>query len=399
MRLTKRIAILGSTGSIGQNALKVLAALGDGYRLQSLAAGKDIRALLKQIRRFRPKRVALFDPGAAKKLCARMPRARPQILTGLDGLCELARDPEADLIVLSLVGAVGLAPLLAALRAGKTVALANKEPMVMAGELLMEEAHRHGAQILPVDSEPSAIFQCLPPHCVARGSASQTIEKILLTASGGPFLRSNGSLKHISVKQALRHPNWKMGPKITIDSATLMNKGFEAIEIKNLFRLRMEQIEVLIHPQSILHSAVEFRDGSILAQMSRPDMRLPIQYALTFPERATLRTVAPVNLASLRNLEFDRPDLGQFPCLKLALAAGRRGGVYPAALSAADEVAVSSFLNAGLRFTDIHRVVAETLSDLERMKGVARSHPSLEDLVEMDQWARQKAEEKVRKLV
>ncbi len=275
----KKIVILGSTGSIGVNALKVVSRMPGRFSVLGLSAHRNDSLLARQARRFKPRAVSLFDEGAAARLKGRLNGAARQLPPGVEGLVALATHPQADLVVMSVVGGVGFEPLLAALRAGKTVALANKEPMVMAGRQLMKEARRCGGQIIPVDSEPSAVFQCLQGGSVeshgweARVAA---VRKVFLTASGGAFYKRRGSLARVSVREALAHPTWKMGPKITIDCATLMNKGFEAIEIQNLFDLKQSQIEIVIHPQSVIHSGVEFRDGSVLAQMSPPDMKLPI---------------------------------------------------------------------------------------------------------------------------
>lgn len=400
----KNIVILGSTGSIGTSALKVLEGLGTGYRVLGLSASRNVELLARQVRKFRPRFVSVFDPrfhgalkGALDGFCRELP-------PGVEGLTELAAHPDADLVLVSVVGAVGLRPLLAALKCGKTVALANKEPMVMAGGLLMEEARKTGATLLPVDSEPSAIFQCLNGSLAGQSGlsgqsrpavplqlAGRSVRRVWLTASGGAFYRKKGSLRDVSVRQALKHPTWRMGAKITIDCATLMNKGFEAIEISNLFGLALERISIAIHPQSIVHGAVEFEDGSTLAQMSPPDMRFPIQYALTFPERAA-RPARSLKLYELSQLTFRRPDFGRFPALRLALEAGRAGGCAPAALNAANEAAVEAFLKGKARFTDIPRVVGRVLA--ERSLGGGR--PTLDEILETDGWARRRAEEFLR---
>jgi 1-deoxy-D-xylulose-5-phosphate reductoisomerase len=297
--------------------------------------------------------------------------------------------PEVDVVLLSVVGGVGFAPLLAALKAGKTVALANKEPMVMAGRQFMLEAERWGGRILPVDSEPSAIFQCLASHPAPKGGMTaygSIVERVFLTASGGAFYRRKGSLASVTVAEALAHPTWKMGKKITIDCATLMNKGFETIEIMNLFGLGLEQVEVVIHPQSIIHSAAEFKDGSVLAQMSPPDMKLPIQLAMTWPERVK-RVIEPLDLLKVRQLTFDKPDFRRFPCLALARAAAKAGGGMPVVLNAADEVAVEAFVAGRIRFTDIPRLIEKTM---KAYRG-DRSLPSFGEVVEIDAWARAKA--------
>ncbi|MBI4346387.1 MAG: 1-deoxy-D-xylulose-5-phosphate reductoisomerase, partial [Elusimicrobia bacterium] len=305
-------------------------------------------------------------------------------------LCEMASAKDVDVVLTSLVGGVGFAPLLAALKAGKTVALANKEPMVMAGEQFMIEADRWGGKILPVDSEPSAMFQCLESRKVKGGlrAYGAQVRRVILTASGGAFYRHKGSLDRVTAEQALDHPTWKMGKKITVDCATLMNKGFETIEIKNLFGLSLKQIEIVIHPQSIVHSAVEFNDGSILAQMGVPDMKLPIQYAMTWPER-TKPVVEPLDFVKAGQLTFAEPDFKRFPCLALALEAARDGSGMPAVLNAADEIAVEAFLAGRIKFTDIARVIEGVM---KRYKPGARL-PSFAEVLEIDEWARRKAQE------
>ncbi|HAM35934.1 MAG TPA: 1-deoxy-D-xylulose-5-phosphate reductoisomerase [Elusimicrobia bacterium] len=377
----KRIAILGSTGSIGLSALSVIEAMPGAFEVAGLAAHSNGGLLLKQARKHKPAMISLFDHACAEKLARRCCGAR-RLGSGVDGLVEMASHPDVDVVLTSLVGGVGFAPLLAAIRAGKTVALANKEPMVMAGAQFMNEARRWEARIIPVDSEPSAIFQCV------HGQLGQAVRRVLLTASGGAFYRRQGSLDRVTVAEALRHPTWKMGRKITIDSATLMNKGFESIEIMNLFGLGRDQVEIVIHPQSIVHSCVEFSDGSVLAQMSPPDMRLPIQYALTYPERA-VRVVERLDLAKAGELTFREPDFRRFPCLALARQAARDGGGMPAVLNAADEVAVEAFVAGRIRFTDIARVVER---GMKAFRGSGRL-PGFSEVVEIDQWARRKAQE------
>ncbi|MBI4422422.1 MAG: 1-deoxy-D-xylulose-5-phosphate reductoisomerase, partial [Elusimicrobia bacterium] len=316
----KNIAILGSTGSIGVNALRVIDEMPGRFRVVALSANSNVELLARQVKRHRPERVSVFDAAAAKAFKARMNGAVRHLEPGVEGLCEIAASRDVDVVLLSLVGGVGFAPLLTALKAGKTVALANKEPMVMAGEQFMIEADRWGGRVLPVDSEPSAMFQCLESRKAPRGGLrgyGALVARVVLTASGGAFYRHAGKLDRVTPAQALAHPTWRMGKKITVDCATLMNKGFEAIEIKNLFGLELRQIEIVIHPQSIVHSAVEFTDGSILAQLGVPDMRLPIQYAMTWPDRTT-RVIEPLDLVKSKALTFDAPDFRRFPCLALA---------------------------------------------------------------------------------
>lgn len=380
----KNVVILGSTGSIGVNALKSVRKLGKGWRALALAANSNVKALLAQARAARPAYLAVFDYDAWKELKAAAPRGVKVLPPGVEGLAEMAALKEADIVLSAVTGAVGFAPLLSAIRASKHIALANKEPMVMAGGLLMQEAERWQARIIPVDSEPSAIFQCLAG--VKPGGYDALLRRVFLTASGGPFYAHKGSLAGVTPAQALKHPRWSMGPKITVDSSTLMNKGLEAIEIQNLFSLPVSKIEVLVHPQSVVHSGVEFKDGSVLAQLGWPDMKLPIQYALTWPDRAP-SLAEPLDFYKLARLDFARPDFRRFPCLALAFEAARKGGVYPAALSAANEVAVERFIAGALRFTDIPAVIEKTLAACRGGTG----RLTLGAAVEADGWAREKA--------
>ncbi|MEI7530025.1 MAG: 1-deoxy-D-xylulose-5-phosphate reductoisomerase [Elusimicrobiota bacterium] len=379
----KNVVILGSTGSIGANALPAIKKLGPGWRVLGLTVNSNLAALRRQVREFRPACVAVFDYAAWKEFSADVPRGIRLLPPGVEGLAEMASLAEADIVLSAVTGAVGLAPLLAAIRASKHIALANKEPMIMAGALLMQEARRWQAALIPVDSEPSAIFQCLSG--VKPGEYDQAVSRVFLTASGGPFYSVKKSLAAVTPAQALKHPRWNMGPKISVDSATLMNKGLEAIEIQNLFSLPISKIQVLIHPQSVIHSGVEFKDGSVLAQLSLPDMKLPIQYALTWPERVR-SLVKPLDLIKLSRLDFFKPDFHRFPCLELAFCAARKGGLYPAALNAANEVAVQLFLDGALKFTDIPRVVERVLAACGPV-----SKLTLAGAVEADSWARQKA--------
>lgn len=388
----KNVVILGSTGSIGVSAVKAVKNLGKGWRVLGLAANSNLKALRAQLLAVRPAYVSVFDYAAWKEFKASVPRGVKLLPPGVEGMAELASLGEADIVLSAVTGAVGFAPLLAAIRASKHIALANKEPMVMAGELLMKEAERWEAGIIPVDSEPSAIFQCLSG--LKPGQYDAAVSRVFLTASGGPFYASKGPLSKVTPAQALRHPRWSMGPKITVDSSTLMNKGLEAIEIKNLFSLPVSKIEVVIHPQSVVHSGVEFRDGSVLAQLSLPDMKLPIQYALTWPDRAP-SLAAPLDLFKLARLDFSRPDFRRFPCLELAFEAARRGGIAPAALNAANEVAVERFLAGKLRFTDIPAVVEKVLAVC---RAGSRERLTLAGAVEADSWARQKAADAAERL-
>ncbi len=364
----KRLAVLGSTGSIGRQTLEVVRAFPDRFRVVALGCGGNLPLLAEQVSEFRAELV--FARTAAGESVV------PGVQYGT--LDEIAAHPDVDVVVVATAGRAGLGPTLAAIRAGKTVALANKEVLVMAGEIVMAEARRHKAELLPVDSEHSAIWQCL------RGEDKSAVSRLVLTASGGPFrLASGAELASVTPEQALSHPTWQMGTKVTVDSSTLMNKGMEVIEARWLFGVPFDRVDVVIHPQSIVHSIVEFVDGSSKAQLSMPDMKLPIQYALTYPERweAPFRPV--VDFAGVGALDFEAVDLERFPCLRLAREAGERGGTYPAVLSAADEVAVELFLAGRIRFTDIAPVVAGAL---EEHRAVA--HPSLDDILAADAWAR-----------
>ena len=383
----KKIVILGSTGSIGKNALSAVKKLGPGYKAFGLAANSNLDELLSQARAFRPRYVSVFDYAAYGRVKGLLPRGVKLLAPGVEGLSEMASLKDADIVLNAVSGAVGFAPLVAAIRASKHIALANKEPMVMAGPALMKEAVRWQAKIIPVDSEPSAIFQCLAG--VKGGNYNAAVSRIFLTASGGPFYARKKGFSAVTVKEALNHPRWRMGPKITVDSATLMNKGLEAIEISNLFCVPLEKIQVLIHPQSVMHSGVEFMDGSVLAQLSWPDMRLPIQYALTWPQRSR-SLAAPIDFFKLARLDFARPDFKKFPCLELALLAGKKGGGYPAALNAANEAAVEKFLKGEIRFTDIAKIVEKILFLHHENKP---GEITLAEAVETDQWARGKVSE------
>lgn len=379
----KNIVILGSTGSIGVNALDVVRRNKQNFNVVGLAANNNVELMLEQIREFKPAAVAMGDTSSAQALrqALRPFKTSAQVWNHEDGVQRLAQMKESSLVLCGMVGARGLLPLVAALKAGKTVALANKEALIMAGETILSLSRKYNAPLIPVDSEHSAIFQCL------RGHEDVEVSRIILTASGGPFYRSTRDLDTITVEEALKHPTWKMGAKITVDSATLMNKGLEAIEAHYLFGVPMEKISIVIHPQSIVHSLVEFADGAMLAQLSHPDMRLPIQYALTHPRR-TKTQVKPLDLAQVRELNFAAPDFSQFPCLNLALEAGKQGGTAPAALSAANEEAVRAFLDGRISFMSIPKVVSGVLR-----KHKPHSKPALEDVLEVDRWARQEAQQ------
>ena len=380
----KRIVLLGSTGSIGDNTLDIVDRFPDQFSIAGLVARQSDEKLEEQIRLFRPKFVALADPDAAKRLRTRVDDPTVQILDGPNGVTEVATHPESDLVISAIVGGAGLVPTLAAIRAGRRVALANKEPMVMAGQLMQEEARRRGIPIFPVDSEHSAIFQSLVGH------RREDVRRIILTASGGPFWEcSKDFMDEATPELALKHPNWKMGAKITIDSATLMNKGLEVIEARWLFDCPPDQLEILIHRESIIHSLVEYRDGSVMAQLGLPDMRTPISYAMNYPHRVPLDSTG-LDLWKFGQLTFAQPDPVRFPCLRLAYEALERGGTCPAILNAANEVAVEAFLNHGLPFGDIANVIEHTLQCVD-------VHPltSLEDALDADRSAREKASDRI----
>jgi 1-deoxy-D-xylulose-5-phosphate reductoisomerase len=375
----KKVVLLGSTGSIGTSTVKVAEDLPDRIRLLALAAGNNSELLLEQTRRHQPQAISIFDPAKATELQNTLGTSC-KVYAGTEGLEKLATLPDADIVLIAIVGTAGLRPALAAIRAGKDIAVASKEILVMAGEIVMSEARKHGVRVLPVDSEHSAIFQCLD------GKPSQSVRKLWLTASGGPFRQTPGEeFKSITVERALKHPSWVMGRKITIDSATLFNKGLEMIEARWLFDIEMERVGVLVHPQSVIHSMVEFVDGSMLAQLSTPDMCLPIQYALTYPERADSCRVQ-TDLAKLGSLTFETPDETRFPSLTLARDAGIKGGTLPAVLNAANEVAVEAFVNRRINFPEITQTVSRTMDQHKIIE-----HPSLEQLLEADAWARRNA--------
>ncbi len=376
----KNIVILGSTGSIGTNTLDIVRRMPDQFRVVGLTAATNGETLKTQIREFHPLTVALSDEGAASQLRDRCKDVRVEILSGMEGVEQVARLPEAELAISAIVGAAGLMPTLAAIRAGKHVALANKEPMVMAGQLMQEEARKQGVRIFPVDSEHSAIFQSLEGH------RREDVRRLILTASGGPLWDlSREHMQDVKPEQALRHPNWKMGAKITIDSATLMNKGLEVVEARWLFDIPAPQIDVLVHRESIIHSLVEYIDGSVIAQLGLPDMRTPISYALQYPGRLPLE-LPSLDLARIGKLTFYEPDHDRFPCLGLGYEALRIGGTTPAALNAANEVAVAAYLQEGIRFPEIAHVIRTTME-------AHSSAPlrTLDDALDADRWAREKA--------
>ncbi len=379
----KNIALLGSTGSIGVNVLNVVRQFPEKYRIVSLAAGRNVDLLARQCIEFEPEIISVCDQEHSEVLKRKLPeKYTKRIYFGVEGNISAATRDTADITVSAIVGAAGLLPTLAAVNSGKDIGLANKETLVMAGKLVMDAVKKRGVQLLPVDSEHSAIFQAL------EGGRKDDVAKIILTASGGPFrTKSLEELREVTKEQALKHPNWSMGRKISIDSATLMNKGLEVIEAKWLFDVSVETIEVVVHPQSIVHSLVEYQDGSVLAQLGIPDMRIPIAYALSYPERLPLN-LNRLNLSQCANLEFVEPDYQRFPALGLAFDALERGGVLPAVMNAANEIAVDAFLNDKIAFPQIAEIVAATM---ERVN--TGSDSVLDDILQADAEARRVAEE------
>lgn len=375
----KNVVLLGSTGSIGTSSVMVAEDLPEQIRLVGLAAGNNSDLLIKQTLRHRPEAISICDEARAKELRQTLGNST-KIHSGEEGLIKLATLPAADIVLIAIVGTAGLQPALAAIRAGKDIAIASKEILVMAGEIVMREAHMHGVRVLAVDSEHSAIFQCLD------GKPPASVRSLWLTASGGPFRKMpKEEFASITVERALKHPSWVMGRKITIDSATLFNKGLEMIEARWLFDIGMERVKVVVHPQSVVHSMVEFVDGSMIAQLSTPDMCLPIQYALTYPARVGSERVQ-TNLAKLGQLTFEEPDVERFPALGLARKAGEIGGTLPAVLNAANEAAVSAFFERKINFPQISEIVARVM---DRHSVVP--HPNLEQILAADAWARQEA--------
>jgi len=376
----KRIVILGSTGSIGTSTLDIVSKFRDEFQVIGLTAGTNDVKLEEQVRTFKPQAVALSDEAAADRLRARCKDLRVKVFGGQEGVAQVAGLSNGELVVSAIVGGAGLMPTLAAIRAGKCVALANKEPMVMAGRLMQEEARKHGVSILPVDSEHSAIFQSLQGH------RKEDVRRLILTASGGPLWEmAREEMRDVKPERALQHPNWKMGAKITIDSATLMNKGLEVVEARWLFDLPASQIDVLVHRESIIHSLVEYTDGSVIAQLGLPDMRTPISYAMKYPARMVL-DLPSLDLAAIGKLTFQSPDHDRFPCLGLGYEALRIGGTMPATLNAANEVAVAAYLQEQIAFHDIAEVIRSTM-DAHNPREVE----SIDDALDTDRWAREKA--------
>ena len=385
--MTKKVAILGSTGSIGRNAIEVVASLAPEFEIVALSANSSVDLFCQQIAQARPRYAGMTDPLAAQQCRARLAGTACEVLIGADSLVQLATLDEVDIVLCAVVGAAGLPAALAAARAGKTLAIANKEPLVIAGELLTETARKHGATILPVDSEHSAVFQAMQS-----GSPGE-VDKVILTASGGPFRTATmEQMQRATVQQALNHPTWSMGPKITIDSASMMNKALEVIEAVWLFGLSVDQIDVLIHPESVVHSMVEFVDGSVIAQLGTPDMKLPIQYALTYPRR--VRGVCDrLRLDKLGKLTFEPPDLKKFRALALGYQAVRSGGSAPVVFNAANEAAVEAFLAGRIAFGQIVETIEYCLDTHD-----GQAHLSLDELLAIDSWSRRQAGSRLEEL-
>lgn len=385
--MMKSIVILGSTGSIGTNTLDIVERFPDEFRVVGLTAGNNDERLAEQIRRFKPQAVAMSTEAAALRLRRRCSGQSTEILSGQDGLMKVASLPDAELVVSAIVGGAGLVPTLAAIRSKKHIALANKEPMVMAGQLMQDEARRAGVRIFPVDSEHSAIFQSLEGHRI------KDVRRLILTASGGALWNvPKEALQDVTPERALQHPNWKMGAKITIDSATLMNKGLEVVEARWLFDIPESRIDVLIHRESIIHSLVEYEDRSMISQLGLPDMRTPISYAMRYPDRLAL-DLPSLDLTEIGTLTFCKPDHDRFPCLRLGYESLRIGGTMPAAMNAANEIAVDAFLNGGIRFTDISDIIQSTMQ-----AHAPQPVLSVEVALEADRWARDKADSFVHSL-
>lgn len=377
----KRIALLGSTGSIGTSTLDVVAQHPEQFGVVALAAGTNVELLAEQVKTFRPQLVSVATEEAAFDLRAKLgPDHQSEIVVGSEGMELVARHPEAEFVMTAVVGSVGVAPTLAAIEEGKTIGLANKETLVCAGPVVMKAARQRGVAIIPVDSEHSAIYQCL------QGERREELSRVIITASGGSFRHlTREELSHVTIEQALAHPNWSMGSKITIDSATMMNKGFEVIEAHWLFDLPYNQIETILHYESIIHSMVEFQDRAVMAQLGTPDMRVPIQYALSYPHRMPLMT-EPLDLVKLGTLHFAGMDFGRYPLLQLAYECGKAGGTYTAVLNAANEVAVDLFLKGSIGFLAIETIVRKTC---DAHKGI--SDPTLDEIFAADKWARTQA--------
>jgi len=388
----KGICILGATGSIGVNTLDVAARHPDKYKIVALSANGQVDRLVEQCEQYQPEYAVMANEKAAEELekVLKNKNSSVQVLSGMEGLEKIASLPQVDYVMAAIVGAAGLKPTLAAARAGKRILLANKEALVMSGQIFMDEVKKNNAELLPIDSEHNAIFQCLPED-YEKGLAESGITKILLTGSGGPFrTKALNELENVTPDQACAHPNWSMGRKISVDSATMMNKGLEIIEACWLFNTNPDNIQVVVHPQSVIHSMVQYSDGSVLAQLGQPDMRTPIAHALAWPDRIE-SGVEKLDFFSISKLEFEQPDYERFPCLRLAEESIRKGGTAPAILNAANEVAVASFLDNELKFTDIAHIVEQTLSNL-----TSRPADSLTEILEDDLSARKEAEQLIK---
>jgi 1-deoxy-D-xylulose-5-phosphate reductoisomerase len=370
----KKVAILGSTGSIGINTLKVIEKFRDKFKVVGLSAKENITELEKQIEEFSPSYVSIMDDEKYYSLKSRL-GSEVQVYNGIEGIIKIVKSDDVDIVVSAIVGSAGMLPTLEAVKSGKTVALANKESLVMAGELIMQEAKNNNATIIPIDSEHNAIFQCIGSH------KKEEIKKIILTASGGPFLH-RANIKNVTVQEALQHPTWSMGKKITIDSATLMNKGFEVIEAFFLFGIPLSNIEVVIHPQSVVHSFVEYIDGSVMAKLGVPDMRIPIQYAINYPQRMN-GGMPKLDLTEISKLTFSKPDFERFPCLKYAYEALEKGGTMPAVLNSTNEIAVKNFLNGRIKFHEIPEIIKQVME-----KHTIKNANVLENIFEADMWAK-----------
>lgn len=379
--MKRKISILGSTGSIGRQALEVVDGLPEKFEIYALAAGSNVALLREQVNKYNPEVISVKDEKAAEML--QKEYSNVKVLCGDEGLIEIAQNGENNVILVAVTGLAGLYPTLAAINSKIDVALANKETLVSAGSIVMERAWKNNVRILPVDSEHSAIYQCID------GKAWNSVRKLLITGSGGPFRNSSfEEMEKATVQETLAHPRWSMGDKITVDSATLMNKGLEVIEAHWLFGVKYKDIEVVIHPQSIMHSAVEYLDGSVIAQLGIPSMHIPIQYALTYPEKYEGIETGSLSLAKAGKLEFEKPDLERFPCLKLAYEAGIKGGTYPAVLNAINEEAVYAFLNSKIKLTDIAKIVEKGLETHKNTED-----PNLKDIINADNQARELARE------
>jgi 1-deoxy-D-xylulose-5-phosphate reductoisomerase len=379
----ENIAILGSTGSIGTNGLDVISRFPDRFRVSCLSVNSNIELLGRQVKKFKPKAVCIADIKKAKEFKAICGKVK--VYNGPDGLCRMLEDVKIDTVLAGIVGSSALLPIITALDKVKKIALANKEALVMAGNIIMSKAAKNKAAIVPVDSEHSAIFQCIG-RC-----GRKDLRKIFLTGSGGPLLKIKKSrFRDVTIKEAINHPRWKMGKKISVDSATMMNKGLEVIEAKWLFNMDIKSIEILIHPEAVVHSMVELKDGAIFAQMGACDMRIPIQYGLTYPDRLDSGVKSP-EFSEIRSLNFYRPDFKKFPCMGLAYEAGKKAGTYPAVLNASNEEAVREFIEGCIRFTDIPKVVEKILGIHKPVK-----NPGLTDILEADKWARIKTKEMLR---